>query len=306
MKIIYSMIFVITWALSNSWAYSEVSTILLDVEHGDRTNPIKVYLPETNTACPLIIYSHGLGGSRETKAYLLEYWTAAGFVCVSVQHPGSDESVWKDAGRKERFTALRKAAGAEQFLNRCEDIPAVLDQLEKWNTEETHPLCGKMDLDRIGMSGHSFGAVTGQAMIGALYAGQSRADDRFDACLLMSPSPVKGRLSQEKAFHHVNKPVLCMTGTEDRSIITPDTAYPERQSVYDALPPGQKYMLVFDGGKHDLFSGPKGVRQRLLPEHKAIQEVSLMFWQSTLLNDENSKRKLKDYQPVKPDLWFTK
>ena len=31
-----------------------------------------------------------LGGSRQNKAYLGEHWSAAGFICVFMQHAGSD------------------------------------------------------------------------------------------------------------------------------------------------------------------------------------------------------------------------
>ena len=59
---------------------------------------------------------------------------------------------------------LRNAASLENFLLRVRDVPAVLDQLDTWN--KSGPLAGRMDLEKIGMSGHSFGAVTTEAVSG--------------------------------------------------------------------------------------------------------------------------------------------
>jgi predicted dienelactone hydrolase len=55
---------------------------------------------------------------------------------------------------------MKQAANLPNFFLRVTDIPVVLDQLTRWNTEECHALRGRLDLTRAGMSGHSFGAVT--------------------------------------------------------------------------------------------------------------------------------------------------
>jgi hypothetical protein len=87
-------------------------------------------------------------------------------VAVFLQHPGSDDSVWKDLPIAQRMAALKKAAGLKEFLLRVQDVPAVLDQLEVWNKDAAHALAGQFDLNHVGMSGHSFGAVTTQAVSG--------------------------------------------------------------------------------------------------------------------------------------------
>lgn len=42
----------------------------------------------------------------------------------------------------------------------------VLDRLAEWNAAADHALAGRLDLHRVGMSGHSFGAQTTQAVSG--------------------------------------------------------------------------------------------------------------------------------------------
>lgn len=275
-----------------------------DVKYKKRTLPIKIYVnKEVKEPMPLIIYSHGLGGSRETKKYILEYWAKEGFICVSVQHPGSDESVWKNVRAFERLKAMKKAASAEQFTNRTKDIPAVLDQLEKWNKDKEHKLYKNINFEKVAMSGHSFGAVTSQAMMGAVYPrNQSFADKRFKAFLLMSPSSVP-RVKQSDAFGKIKLPVLCMTGTKDSSLIKPDVGYEERVAVYDALPDGQKYLYVFDGGKHNLFSGPTKFSKKLKEEHVIIQKLTLSFWKAHLQNDKAERKILTNFEARKKDIW---
>src|SRR4051812_16489603 len=100
----------------------------------DREIPVRVYLPLNTAAAPVVLFSHGLGGSREGSAFLAKQWAARGYVAVFVQHPGSDEAIWRSKPFRERMNAMRQAANTENFLLRVKDIPAVLDQLEKWNS----------------------------------------------------------------------------------------------------------------------------------------------------------------------------
>ena len=193
-------------------------TVNLDVrdESRSRTLPIKVYLPESQLPAPVVLFSHGLGGSRENNPYLGNHWSGRGYVEVFIQHPGSDESVWRDAPLRQRMTAMREAANLENTVLRLRDVPAVIDQLERWETEAGSPLKGRMNLKAIGMSGHSFGAVTTQGVSGqrAARGGASFTEARIKAALPMSPSaPALG--DPKSAFGEVSIPWLLMTGTKD-------------------------------------------------------------------------------------------
>lgn len=54
-----------------------------------------------------------LGGSRHCSSYLGEHWSARGYVAVFLQHPGSDELVWKgdDVRGRARPTGPLERAG---------------------------------------------------------------------------------------------------------------------------------------------------------------------------------------------------
>ena len=275
----------------------DVSSVTFEVadDSRDRTIPIRAYLPETEDAAPVILFSHGLGGSRDNNPYLGNHWAKHGYVVVFVQHPGSDESVWKDVPRMQRMAAMRKAASAAAFLDRVKDIPAVIDALEKWNGERGHGLRGRMDLEHVGMSGHSFGAVTTQAMSGQSYAGGriSYLEERIDAALIMSPGiPKLG--DPAKAFGEITIPCLLMTGTLDDSPIG-DTTPESRRMVFPNLTAAPAWQVVFDEATHMSFGERDfaGKEQKGGRYHKAILALGTAFWDANLKGDKAAKEWLK-------------
>jgi predicted dienelactone hydrolase len=254
----------------------------------DRTLPIRVYLPASKKPAPVILFSHGLGGSRDNNPYLGNHWAARGYFVVFVQHPGSDESVWKNASGPERLVEMRKAASLENYRARTKDIPAVIDALTAWNGAKDHPLKGRLDLEHIGMSGHSFGAQTTQAMAGqsAARGNISMAEPRIDAAVMMSPSPPKmGDPAQ--AFSTIKIPCLLMTGTLDDSPIgnmTPE----DRLKVFPHLNHAPAWQVVFDKATHMDF----GQRPGKIGEpryHRAILALSTAFWDAELKDSKDAK-----------------
>lgn len=269
-----------------------VETIDLTVHDADRSRdlPLRVYLPGHNGPSAVVLFSHGLGGACTNNPYLGEHWAKRGYVAVFMQHPGSDESVWQDVPAAQRMRAMRQAASGQNFKLRVDDVPAVLDQLQRWNNDNAHALHGRLDLDHVGMAGHSFGAVTTQAVSGQAYANrQPFTDPRIDAALPMSPSaPSRG--SADKAFGDVGIPWMLMTGTLDEAAIG-DTTVAERLAVYPALPPGDKYELVLKDAEHSAFSDRSlpGDREARNPNHhRVILALSTAFWDAYLKDDPHA------------------
>jgi predicted dienelactone hydrolase len=184
------------------------------------------------------------------------------------------------------MAAMQEAANAENFALRVKDVGAVLDALPKIES-----LSGRLDLARVGMSGHSFGALTTQAVSGQSFPiGRSLADSRIKAALAFSPGAPKAG-SPAAAFGKVSLPWLLMTGTRDAGIIGGQT--PEsRMAVYPALPPGSKYELVLDGAEHSAFN------ERALPgegasrnpnHHRAVLAIGTAFWDAYLKEDAEAR-----------------
>ncbi len=277
---------------------------IVDVSFHDATRnrdiPLRIYLPTNTTPEPVILFSHGLGGSRTGSAFLGEHWAARGYVAVFVQHPGSDDSVWKEARPLERMQAMKQAASLSNFLLRVKDIPAVLDQLAIWNTDRISQLSGRLDLKKVGMSGHSFGAVTTEAVSGeASPTGtQQFTDPRIKAAIAFSPSIPKAG-SPEKAFGSVKIPWMLMTGTKDVAPIG-DTDVAARLKVYPALHGAPKYEVVLDGAEHSVFTDralPGDHAPRNPNHHRVILALSTAFWDACLRGDAGAQAWLNGSGP---------
>lgn len=292
---------------------SVADRVVHDAARG-RDIPIRIYLPDAGVGAPVVLYSHGLGGSRETAGYLGRHWAKRGYVAVFLQHPGSDESLWKDRPLRDRLSALRSAANWENLKLRIEDAKAVLDELQRLNDLPDDALRGRLDLKRVGMSGHSFGAVTTQALAGQTYPLIGSLDDpRIKAAVIMSPSsPRRGSRDIGSPFAAVERPWLLMTGTEDLAPIG-DQDVASRLAVYEALPPGKKYELVLDGAQHSAFTERPLAEEpdaRNPNHHKAILALSTAFWDAYLREDASASAWLDGDEPRrlldKADVWKRK
>jgi predicted dienelactone hydrolase len=259
--------------------------------HDTRRNrdiPIRVYLPSSTEPEPLVLFSHGLGGSRNGNVYCGRHWAARGYVAVFLQHPGSDDSVWRDQPPAERMSAMRRAASLRNFTTRAGDMTAVLDALTAWNSESNHRLAGRMDLQKVGMSGHSFGALTTQAVSGERFPmmGTRLTDSRIKAAIIMSPSTPR-RGSAEEAFGSVGIPWLLMTGTRDIAPIG-HADMKSRLGVYPALHGAPKYEVVLNNAEHSAFTDralPGDREPRNPNHHRVILALSTAFWDAYLRGD---------------------
>jgi predicted dienelactone hydrolase len=296
------------WAEAVSTAYDPlavpvgppetVDLLVVDASR-QREVPLRVYLPRNEAPAAVVLFSHGLGGSREGSSYLGLHWALRGYVAVFLQHPGSDASVWQDVPARARRAAMEDAASARNLLLRVRDVTAVLDQLERWNAERGHVLTGRLDHRRVGMSGHSFGAVTTQVVAGQrARGGRSLADERIRAAIAMSPS-WRGRGDATAAFGTVAIPWLLMTGTQDLAPIG-GADLGSRLAVFPALPPGGKYELVLEGAEHSAFTDralPGDSAPRNPDHHRTILALSTAFWDAWLQRDEAARRWLDGEGP---------
>lgn len=302
---------------------SEVKTLLVTWRDTvrERDVPVKIYYPAAPASgsaatCPVIVFSHGLGGSREGYAYLGEHWAARGYVSVHVQHAGSDDAVWRDEKRKlGALRALRGAASDPAVINaRPLDVRFVIDRLTSLSTDEGFALHGRLDLARVGVAGHSFGAFTTMAVAGRAYSQDGAAvarwaDPRVKAAIAMS-TPVPTRRGKEpsgEGYEAVRIPVFHFTGTEDTDPAGGATDPAQRRIPYDHTIAAPAWLLTLDGGDHMVFGGPMqgdGRGERLKakrsdrsrdPEfHALIQKATTAFWDAQLKGDDKARAWLDD------------
>jgi predicted dienelactone hydrolase len=263
-----------------------------DAQRSNRIVPYKIYMPNAATPSPVVIFSHGLGGNRDGAEYLLSHLADHGYVAVAVQHAGSDTPAVFPGGVVNQ-SGMRNAISASGAADRFRDIPFALDELAKMNAADAR-LKGRLDMNRIGMSGHSYGAITTMALSGQGFGPMGRMtfdDARIKASIAYSPSkPRQGDPAQVLAG--VRIPMFHMTGTNDQNPLDPSDPASDRQIPYRALTNADKYLLVFKDGDHMVFSG-RGIGNASRPNdprfHAWIQKASLAFWDTYLKSNADAK-----------------
>jgi predicted dienelactone hydrolase len=278
-------------------------------EARQRDIPVRIRLPESRARVPAIVFSHGLGGSLGGGTEWAEHWASRGFAVIHVQHPGSDELIWKDKPAGERMAGLRSGADLRQFMARIADIRFVVGELGR-RRSSGDPLIAGLNLDRLGMSGHSFGAVTTLYLGGQrppVAVGADLGEPRFAAFLAFSPQA--SGAEPERQFAAFVRPALLVTGTLDGQPFPGLGASAVQRLVpFEAMAPaGNKFLLVVDRADHMFFNGTRGLRDIgaggrdgidfgavEARGYRLVKAVSTAYWQAYLMDDAIAGRWLRD------------
>lgn len=239
------------WAAGVDLVYGEWT----DPARDGRIVPFKAYVPQGAGPFPVVVHSHGLGGSREASSYILQAVAEAGFLVVCLQHAGSDSGILGGGGRPGTeagvVSARRGAMNPQTAQARYGGLPFALDQIAK-----DPRLSAKADMSRVGMSGHSYGALStlvavGQRVLGA--APQTKfAEPRIKAAIVYSPNKPRGD-DPSTAFAAVKTPMLHFTGTADTTPFDLEKTPFERTTPFQAIKGPDQYLIVLDGADHALF-----------------------------------------------------
>ena len=182
---------------------------------------------------PIIMFSHGSGGTPLQSTFYTSHLASQGFVVVAPPHPGNTIG--------DCFPCADMKALADSLLNRPDDITFVLDSMLKLNDDASSPFHGALDGTRVGMSGHSFGGLTTLQLAG-------RGTTPFAAALAMAP-PAAAVVGNRNPS---NIPIMLMGGGEDTTCpLGPQEAY------YNALNGSEPHFLVvFPRGGHTAYTDP--------------------------------------------------
>jgi len=206
----------------------------------DRSIPVRVRMPDGNAKAPVILFSHGLGGSVDGGTEFGRAWAKAGFIVVHVQHHGSDKAVWQ--GNSNPRTALMQAGSGRQLRERIGDMKLVADAIGLGRSVGACSLV-RADVSRMGAAGHSFGAHTVMALGGQRFGpmGALGLDPRFRAVAALSPTAPRNDAARAgDAFGAMAVPVLTATGSKDGSPLAQGKSLEQvvaaRAAVFGALP----------------------------------------------------------------------
>lgn len=281
----------------------------IDESRGGRAVPYKIYYPDAVQDAPaggfappypLIVWSHGLGGTRDGAAFVARYVAAHGYILAHIQHDGTDDSLWRNEKDIHPWDAIRAKMPVawEVVRDRYLDVSFALDSLIETlrNDPDIGPI---LDLDTIGMSGHSFGALTTQAMAGQAVGRavpEFFTEPRFKAGILYSPVPnFRVELPPQEIYGPISIPLLHMTGTNDVSPVE-GFGYDKRVEVWEHANGPDQHLIIIDGADHMVFNGSRGQ----LPDYpdleadkNVISMTSLAWWDAFLKDDAAAMAWLK-------------
>ena len=258
---------------------------------------IRVTYPKGEGKAPVLVFSHGMYGSKDGYVPLARFWASHGYVVLQPTHPDSLKS-----GLKARQEATRA------WDERPRQVTKVIDSFAAIE-EKVPALKDRLDPERIGMGGHSFGAHTSMLVGGAvaypgLFAkGKSFRDPRVRCTLLISPQGVGG-LFREDSWKDYPVPALVITGSKDESPLT--GAKPESRLDPFKLGPDGKMHLVWIEEAHHGFGGISGARwpgagPRDEGQVWVVQQASLAFLDAFVKGDEAARRWLEAGELAKTD-----
>jgi predicted dienelactone hydrolase len=330
--------------------------------HDARRNkdlPVAIDYPIYGGPYPVIVFSHGYGGSKNGYEPLVSYWTSFGYVVIRPSH--ADANALRDVFESARTEAAGTAGGGggragrgqrpatagivavarsiediwtkerePQWRDRALDISLVIDSLGDLETRFPE-LRGKIDHDKVGVGGHSYGAFTALLVAGMKTFSNpplSLKDPRVKAVVAMSPQGVSpNRGITPESFRDITIPVLYMTGSQDFGAAkNEDPAW--RRTAFENSPPGDKYFVEIEGATHLSFTGRLGMvegaprtfnepRDPLYPGRtggladtrsarrpnvmygggrnilRIIRDISLAFWDGYLKSDPKGKEFLQ-------------
>ena len=249
-------------ALATPGAGGRFDTLELDWQDArrERAVPALLYLPLAAgpaAPVPLVVFSHGLGGSRHGYSHLGRHWAAHGCASLHLQHVGSDRRLWGGGSPLELLGRLREAASETEAIARVQDFAFALDQVLGGE------FAARIDPGRIVAAGHSYGANTALLAAGARLERGGREvafrDERVRAAMLLSAPPFHGEREPARVAASVRLPTLHVTATGD-TVRLPGyySGAEDRIALFEAMGSPLKALAVFQGGTHSIFTDRTG------------------------------------------------
>ena len=253
----------------------------------NRSVPVKIYFPtQKYEKFPIIIFSHGLGGSNDKCAYLGQTWAANGLISVHIQHLGMDEQTWK--GKIRPIKGL-KDVYSQQWSGRtqAEDIRFVLNQLDMLSAHETS--FGRLlDMSRVGVAGYDLGGLAAMLLAGQVPPDQGRPlhDLRVKAIVVMSPPVADQMISPPLSYGTMNAAALFFTGSEDDGVIGPTKSW-QRRIPFDHMQGQDRFLITYQNADHLIYAGH--IRSSKSQDDQKFQaniaQATTLFWRAYLKDE---------------------
>lgn len=276
------------YARAGSFQVETLEDVVLAAAARDRELHLRLQVPAGSGPFPVIVFSHGTGGSKDHYLPLTELWASHGYVTVQPTHVDARNLPPPPDGRPPlRDWEVRQA-----------DLAFLLASLAV--LEEREPaLAGKLDRGRIGVGGHSAGAASALILAGAavLLHGEQRSlgDPAVRAFVALAPGP-PGKVLTHDSWATLRGPLLVMAGSRDVPVQGGATAQ-SRLEAYELAPHGDKYRLWVDGMGHTFggIAGAAFMRGKVAnDDHVRLTRIAtLAFWDAYLKGSRKARRFLR-------------
>ncbi|WP_053377380.1 alpha/beta hydrolase family protein [Paenibacillus sp. FJAT-27812] len=191
-----------------------VPAFLLQYLHLVKTHAtVQSKLSEAAPKYPIVLFSPGMGGTRFQNMFQVEELASHGYIVVGMEHTYHSVATVFPDGKTTGFRKMNllDLSSSDKMTSEIivKDIQFVLDQIEGLNREDsTGQFKGRLDLDRIGIFGHSLGGAAAAQML--LLDPRVKAGINMDGTFFGEPIPKSGL---KKPFMLMNSESL-VTETE--------------------------------------------------------------------------------------------
>ena len=230
----------------------------------DKALELTVRHPRGDGPFPMVVFSHGAGGSCDGFPDLSAYLASHGYVVVHPTHSDSIRHRRAQGDLKPGRFDISEVISKVDIRDRSADVRFILDSTDALESHLNTP--DLIDEQRLAMAGHSAGAMTTQAMGGVRFFPRGRGrgialpERRFDAFVLISGQGTPTKSLNEKSWDDVDSPWLVFGGSEDVSRAADDTAESRRHPYEYAPADDTKYLVYIDGATHSSYQGSQNLR----------------------------------------------
>jgi predicted dienelactone hydrolase len=270
-------------------------------------------LSDDQETYPVLLFSHGIRSSRFQNIFQVEELASHGYIVVAIDHPYDaaytrfpdgrvadlrvESPMTTDAGVNERQVGIR-----------VEDARFVLGWLE----EPGEPFGGRLDLDRVGFFGHSYG--------GATVTWALAVDPRFKAGINMDGPvygpPIASSPTQPFLFMFADQFLFYTPSDEQIEMLGMDPTELERitggirrdiEQTYRGMGDDAS-MIMINGTNHLSFSDASLYSGIVSPEidphraHRIINDYTLAFFDTYLRGRPSAI--LNGSDPAYPEVQF--